>query len=57
VLRKISKNHKKRKTKSPVIPTSAFLASLVQYLPYCHSANSIVFCSNLLCYASDTSLS
>jgi hypothetical protein len=37
----IKKIIQKRKTKSPVIPTSAFLASLVQYLRYCHSANSI----------------
>jgi hypothetical protein len=31
-----------------MIPTSAFLASLVQYLRYCHSASSIVLCSNLV---------
>jgi len=37
----IKKIIQKRKTKSPVIPTSAFLASLVQYLRYCHSASSI----------------
>jgi hypothetical protein len=37
----IKKIIQKRKTKSPVIPTSAFLASLVQYLRYCHSTSSI----------------
>jgi hypothetical protein len=42
VLRKISKNHTK-KQKSSVIPTSSFLASVVQYLRYCHSASSVSF--------------
>jgi uracil-DNA glycosylase len=44
----IKKIIQKRKTKSPVNPTSAFLASRIQYLRYCHSAISIVLCSNLL---------
>jgi hypothetical protein len=39
------KNIKKiiQKTKSHVIPTSAFLASVVQYLRYCHFASSMSF--------------
>jgi hypothetical protein len=41
VLRKYQKIIQKRKTKSLVIPTIAFLASLVQYLRYCHSASYI----------------
>jgi hypothetical protein len=41
-LEKYQKNHTK-KTKSLVIPTSAFLASVVQYLRYCHSASSVSF--------------
>jgi hypothetical protein len=38
----IKKIIQKRKTKSRVNSTSAFLASRVQYLRYCHSASSIV---------------
>jgi hypothetical protein len=38
-----------KKTKSPVIPTSAFLASVVQYLWYCHSASSVSFCNTQKC--------
>jgi hypothetical protein len=43
VLRKILKKSYKKKTKSPMIPTSAFLALVVQYLRYCHSASLVSF--------------